>query len=52
VAARFFVEKNNLFIQGWSPGSYDRSRFSTFLDAFNGARTELNKAKDVSKYIK
>jgi hypothetical protein len=36
VAARYYVDKeDDVIIEGWYPGAYDKARFSLFLDKYN-----------------
>jgi hypothetical protein len=54
-AARFYADKDNdLCIEAWYPGAYDRERFGLFLEAWEGDSFTLlmGNAQEATKYLK
>jgi len=51
VAARYYVDKDDdVIIEGWFPGTYDKSRFSVFLDKYNLTAQQLRNS-DIAKAL-
>jgi Putative bacterial sensory transduction regulator len=45
VAARYYVDKeDDVIIEGWYPGAYDKTRFSLFLDKYNLISQQMRKS--------
>ncbi len=52
VAARFYADKDNdMIIEGWYPGAYDKSRFGIFLDGFNLVAEQLRNSPAARDYL-
>ena len=52
VAARYYEdEEGDVIVEGWYAGDYDRSRFGTFLEKFNGISDQLGDSDEASVYL-
>jgi hypothetical protein len=52
VAARYYVDnEDDVIVEAWYPGTYDRSRFGLFLDKFNLISDQLNSSGAAADYL-
>lgn len=52
VAARYYEDAEaDVIVEGWYPGDYDRSRFATFLEKFNGISDQLGDSETAPDYL-
>ena len=52
VAARYYVDKDNdVIIEGWYPGSYDKPRFSLFIDKYNLIGQQMHDSNVAKDYL-
>ena len=52
VAARYYEDdEGDVIVEGWSPGSYDRTRFGVFIDKFNAISDQLGDSDVAADYL-
>jgi hypothetical protein len=52
VVGRYYVDdEDDVIIEGWYPGTYDRTRFGLFLDNFNLVSDQLTDSDEAQDYL-
>jgi hypothetical protein len=52
IAARYYADKDNdVILEAWYPGAYEKTRFGMFFDKFNLLRDQLQKSGGARVYL-
>ncbi len=51
-ASRFYVDQDDdLLVEGYFPGAYDRARFATFIDVYNASLSHMTRIDNLGDFV-